>query len=86
MLVELFNKSVYISAVNCAGICNRLASGSGTAQAVHTDGEEDRCGLRCDVKNIADNGIGSYFKAHIKQPFIHSAPSRKARRHMIYIT
>lgn len=86
MLVELFNKSVYISAVNCAGICNRLASGSGTAQAVHTDLKEIRSGIHIVIENIADNGIGSYFKAHIKQPFIHSAPSRKARRCMIYIT
>ena len=40
-----------------AGLLHGLAAGRGAAEAVHPDAEEDRRGLRSDVKNITDDGV-----------------------------
>ena len=55
--VYLSQQSVYIHAMNSTGLLHSLATGSGTAQAMHADGQEDRSGLRGDGQDIADDGI-----------------------------
>ncbi len=57
MRVELSNERICISAVNEASHFDAFAAGSGTAEAVHTDFEEEFRGLTVRVENIADDGV-----------------------------
>jgi hypothetical protein len=55
--------------VNCAGICDGLAAGSGATEAVHTDFKEEGRGFGSDVKDIADDRFSGNFHDN-NQPFV----------------
>ena len=53
--IELSYELICVCSVNLAGICDGFASGAGAAEAMHADGEEQGCDLRCKVKNLPLN-------------------------------
>lgn len=54
--VDLRQERVGINAVHHAGLLDRLAARGRAAQAVHTDGHEQRSSFGRDIQNIADDG------------------------------
>ena len=65
-LVQLSQEGLAVHAVDHAGLFNGLAPGRGAAQAVHTDGKEQRRSLRGYIQNIADNGFFFNFNSHVQ--------------------
>ena len=63
-IVQLGEERLAVHTVNHTGFLNGLAPGRGAAQAVHTDGEEQGCGLGRDVQNVPDDGILFNFYSH----------------------
>jgi hypothetical protein len=55
--IDLSQQSITIHTVNHAGLLNSLTAGSGAAQAVHADGQEQGCGLGGDVQDVTDDGV-----------------------------
>ena len=63
-MVQLGQEGLAVHTVNHAGFLYGLTPGRGAAQAVHTDGEEQRSGLRRYVQNVADDGFFFNFNSH----------------------
>ena len=63
-IVQLGEERLAVHTVNHAGFLNGLAPGRGAAQAVHTDGKEQRRSLRGYIQNIADDGFFFNFNSH----------------------
>ena len=69
-LVDLLYECISIGAVNEASILDRLASGVRAAEAVHTDLEEELCGLHIVVENITDKCSFRYCHCIVTSLFI----------------
>ena len=63
-VVELSQEGLALDTVYHAGLLNSLTAGRGAAQAVHADGKEQRSRLRCDIQNIANDGIFFDLNSH----------------------
>lgn len=55
--VELAHQIVHVYAVDHAGLLHRLPAGGGAAEAVHSDGHENRCSLGGDIQNITNDCV-----------------------------
>jgi hypothetical protein len=53
-----------VDAVHHASFLHSFTPGRGAAQAVHTDGEEQRRSLGCDVQNVANDGFFFNLNSH----------------------
>ena len=60
-IVYLLDKCVSVGAVNCASVCDRLASCRGASEAVHSDLEKELRGIGSEVKNVTDDRIFRYY-------------------------
>ena len=67
-MVELGEERLALDAVYHAGFLYGLTPGRGAAQAMHTDGEEQRRALGRDIQNISDNGVLFNFHSHDRCP------------------
>ena len=68
MCVKLCNEIVNVSAVNDASFFEAFHTGSGAAEAVHTDLEEIDCSGGVKIKNIANDAFSCDFHCDTK-PF-----------------
>ena len=68
MCVELCNEFDNVSAVNDASFFEAFHTGSGAAEAVHTDFEEIDCRRGVKIKNIANDAFSGNFHCDTK-PF-----------------
>ena len=55
--VDGFQQLLHVHAVYGAGLRHGFTPAAGTAQAVHTDGQENRRGLGRHVQDVANDGI-----------------------------
>jgi hypothetical protein len=76
--VELCNEIVNVGAVNDASFFEAFHTGSGAAEAVHTDLEEVDCRCGVKIKNIANDAFSSDFHCDTK-PFYHNLKERFVR-------
>ena len=56
-LVDLLDQRISIGSVNGASVLNRLTSGCGASQAMHSDCKEELRGLGIKIKNVTDDGL-----------------------------
>ena len=75
MCVELCNEFDNVSAVNDASFFEAFHTGSGAAEAVHTDFEEIDCRRGVKIKNIANDAFSCDFHCDTK-PFYYKFDDR----------
>jgi Na+/proline symporter len=63
--IDLLNKLICISTVNCTSVCNGFTTGSRASKAMHTYLKKELCCFRIKIKNITDNSFSSYFHTYI---------------------
>ena len=79
MCIELCNEFDYVSAVNDASFFEAFHTGSGAAEAVHTDFEEIDCRRGVKIKNIANDAFSGNFHCDTK-PFYYTFFSDASKR------